>query len=440
MVRRKQDFCPVFSAPSAITPEATTLSQTAQRREARTTTSSSTSARNSETFRNIFMTGWAGPRRSTRLIVATLREKNLRSDTHLIAVGYRGCHIVRKFLSAHERHWTLWLWTYEAPRWNCCSSRRRLLILCCRWRINLQQLLTKDLRWNRAVELASSAVTRGSPGIHRTCPSCLSALRSFWRKHPSMPMCVAWITSISSFRKPSGTTNRWSLITMLLCTVSWSRRSKYGLGLSGSAFRFSGHPLRIIVRSCEMIGSLADSSLICIHRASLTGRVARWLMLARTRVKSFGLTSGKTLGLACPLTSMIRLCGNSRSTGTFEVSEAFSAISSVLRSVASWRWTPQACDPSYNLNTPACNASGSQTFHSKLCEASSVVLPLTKPHKVWGETLGYQKRYGLVCWDCMRNNDPARIPKELWLVIRLYVGFVASIDVRLEPLTCEDDG
>ena len=39
-----------FSAPSATTPEATTLSQTAQRREARTTTSSSTSARNSETF------------------------------------------------------------------------------------------------------------------------------------------------------------------------------------------------------------------------------------------------------------------------------------------------------------------------------------------------------------------------------------------------------
>ena len=26
---------------------------------------------------------------------------------------------------------------------------------------------------------------------------------------------------------------------------------------------------------------------------------------------------------------------------------------------------------SYNLNTPACNASGSQMFHPKLCEASS---------------------------------------------------------------------
>ena len=36
MVCRKQDFCPVFSAPSATTPEATALSQTAQRGEART--------------------------------------------------------------------------------------------------------------------------------------------------------------------------------------------------------------------------------------------------------------------------------------------------------------------------------------------------------------------------------------------------------------------
>ena len=35
-----------------------------------------------------------------------------------------------------------------------------------------------------------------------------------------------------------------------------------------------------------------------------------------------------------------------------------------------------------------------------------------KPHKVWGETFGYQKRYRLVCWDCMKNDDPARIPKE----------------------------
>ena len=50
----------------------------------------------------------------------------------------------------------------------------------------------------------------------------------------------------------------------------------------------------------------------------------------------------------------------------------------------------------YNLNTPACNASGSQTFHPKLCEASSVVL---------------------VCWDWMRNDDPARIPKELYLSV-----------------------
>ena len=51
MVRRRQDFCPVFSASSATTQEATTLSQTAHRREARTTsTSTSTSARDSETF------------------------------------------------------------------------------------------------------------------------------------------------------------------------------------------------------------------------------------------------------------------------------------------------------------------------------------------------------------------------------------------------------
>ena len=26
-----------------------------------------------------------------------------------------------------------------------------------------------------------------------------------------------------------------------------------------------------------------------------------------------------------------------------------------------------------------------------------------KPHKVWGETFGYQKQYRLVCWDCMKN-------------------------------------
>ena len=45
MVRRKQDFCPDFSAPSDTTPEATTLSQTAQRREAGTTTCSTTSDR-----------------------------------------------------------------------------------------------------------------------------------------------------------------------------------------------------------------------------------------------------------------------------------------------------------------------------------------------------------------------------------------------------------
>ena len=32
-----------------------------------------------------------------------------------------------------------------------------------------------------------------------------------------------------------------------------------------------------------------------------------------------------------------------------------------------------------NLSTPACNASGLQTFHPKLCEASSVV-ELMKPH------------------------------------------------------------
>ena len=43
-----------------------------------------------------------------------------------------------------------------------------------------------------------------------------------------------------------------------------------------------------------------------------------------------------------------------------------------------------------------------------------------KPHKVWGETFGYQKRYRLVCWDCMKNDDPARIAKELRIV---FIGF-----------------
>ena len=31
------------------------------------------------------------------------------------------------------------------------------------------------------------------------------------------------------------------------------------------------------------------------------------------------------------------------------------------------------------------------------------ILPLMKPHKVWGETFGDQKRYRLVCWDCMQT-------------------------------------
>ena len=31
------------------------------------------------------------------------------------------------------------------------------------------------------------------------------------------------------------------------------------------------------------------------------------------------------------------------------------------------------------------------------------VLPLMKPHKVWGETFGDQKHYRLVCWDCMKK-------------------------------------
>ena len=44
------------------------------------------------------------------------------------------------------------------------------------------------------------------------------------------------------------------------------------------------------------------------------------------------------------------------------------------------------------------------------------VLPLVKPHKVWGETFGDQKRHRLVCWDCMKNDDPARIPKGLKLM------------------------
>ena len=69
----------------------------------------------------------------------------------------------------------------------------------------------------------------------------------------------------------------------------------------------------------------------------------------------------------------------------------------------------ELCYSSYNLNTPACNVFGSQAFHPKLCEASSVV-----------ERFGYQKRYmyRLVCWDCMRNDDPARIPEELWTGLR----------------------
>ena len=64
MVLRKQDFCLVFSAPSEKTPEATTLSYTAQRREARTL------------HVVLLVTDWAWPRRSTRLIVATLLEKS----------------------------------------------------------------------------------------------------------------------------------------------------------------------------------------------------------------------------------------------------------------------------------------------------------------------------------------------------------------------------
>ena len=74
MVRRKQDFCPVFSAPSDTTPEATTLSQTAQRREARTTTCSTTSDR----------LGRAGALNPIDRCYSAW--KNLRSETHWIAV------------------------------------------------------------------------------------------------------------------------------------------------------------------------------------------------------------------------------------------------------------------------------------------------------------------------------------------------------------------
>ena len=80
--KRKQGPCSVenktfarFSPPpSAKTPEATTLSQTAQRREARTTTWSITSDR----------LGWAAALNPIDRCYSA--RKNLRSDTHWIAV------------------------------------------------------------------------------------------------------------------------------------------------------------------------------------------------------------------------------------------------------------------------------------------------------------------------------------------------------------------
>ena len=120
MVRRRQDFFPVFSAPSATTQEATTLSQTAQPREARTTSTTTLATKLKQAHTSttgacmldrsracarwrvavpIFLarvvvlacrleTRRRSPRRSTRLIVATLHEKILRSDTHWIAVQW----------------------------------------------------------------------------------------------------------------------------------------------------------------------------------------------------------------------------------------------------------------------------------------------------------------------------------------------------------------
>ena len=97
MVRRRQDFFPVFSAPSATTQEATTLSQTAQPREARRLLLVLVLARRLETRRR-------SPRRSTRLIVATLHEKILRSDTHWIAVSLTGVSLSLSLLLTKVTH------------------------------------------------------------------------------------------------------------------------------------------------------------------------------------------------------------------------------------------------------------------------------------------------------------------------------------------------
>ena len=117
------------------------------------------------------------------------------------------------------------------------------------------------------------------------------------RRHPSIPMCDEWTTSISSFLMLRGTTSRCPLNTMFPWTVSSSLTSKYGLRLSGTSALVSGHPLRITVLSSDMTASSADSLLTCIQRASLTGRVARWSMLASSSVKSVVLTSGKNAQL-----------------------------------------------------------------------------------------------------------------------------------------------
>ena len=39
----------------------------------------------------------------------------------------------------------------------------------------------------------------------------------------------------------------------------------------------------------------------------------------------------------------------------------------------------------------------SHTANKTLQSSFMNILPLMKPHKVWGETFGYQKRYRLVC-------------------------------------------
>ena len=80
--------------------------------------------------------------------------------------------------------------------------------------------------------------------------------------------------------------------------------------------------------------------------------------------------------------------------------------------------------PSYNLNTPACNASGSKTFHPKLCEASSVVEQRTG-NKL---PLLYNTTLTLTLSANARNN---RLLKMVILVVRL------CANLKTGTLSCE---